>query len=360
LTVARSAGSSPSAARWPAFTGAGSPGWLQQAAPEPAHASAVAALLDAGAGIRGIARTDELAYSLTGQNAHYGTPPNPAAAHRIPGGSSSGPAAAVSLGHASIGLGTDTGGSIRVPAAYQGLFGIRTTHAAVDRTGVLPLAPSFDTVGWLTRSAFLLQAVGDVLLPGGSPGGATDLVSPGLLSLAEPDVADAVRGWLPRETALQSWRPDLDRWLAAFQTWQARQAWESHGGWLETRLDTLGADVSGRFERGRDLSDADADAARVVAEEARDEIRAWVGDRIVVVPSASSVAPMPADAGNARDATMRLSCLAGLGGLPAVSLPVRTAAGLPAGVCLLAAPGRDRDLLELAVELAPGPGGRTS
>lgn len=331
--------------------GAGNPGWLQQAEPEPDHATAVALLLDAGASVKGIARTDELAYSLTGDNAHYGAPPNPAAPHRIPGGSSSGPATAVALGHASIGLGTDTAGSIRVPAAYQGLYGIRTTHGAVDRTGLLPLAPGFDSIGWLTRSAFLLRAVGDVLLPEGSPGGTTDLVSPGLLSLAEPDVAEAVRGWLPRDTALESWRPDLAGWLAAFQTWQAFQAWDVHGAWLETRLDTLGADVRGRFERARGVTTAEADAARRVTEEARDQIRAWVGDRVVVVPSASSVAPPAADAQAARDATLRLTCLAGLGGLPAVSLPVRTAAGLPAGVSLLAAPGRDRDLLELAVEL---------
>jgi amidase len=333
--------------------GAGNPGWLQLAEPEPAHASAVAALLAAGASVRGIARADELAYAMTGQNAHYGTPPNPAAPRRLPGGSSSGSATAVALGHASIGLGSDTAGSIRVPAAYQGLFGIRTTHGAVDRTGLLPLAPSFDAVGWLTRSAFLLRAVGDVLLPEGSPGGSTDLVAPGLFSLAEPDVAAAVRDWLPSEAAFETWQPDLGGWLAAFQTVQAHEAWEIHGDWLETRLDTLGADVRGRFERGRGIADARADDARAVVAEAREEIRAWVGTRVVVVPSTSSVAPVPGGGEAARDATMRLTCLAGLGGLPALNLPVRTAAGLPAGVCLLAAPGRDRDLLELAVELSP-------
>jgi amidase len=331
--------------------GAGNPGWLQRAEPEPAHASVVAALLAAGASVKGIARSDELAYAMTGQNAHYGAPPNPAAPHRLPGGSSSGSATAVALGHASIGLGTDTAGSIRVPAAYQGLFGLRTTHGAVDRTGLLPLAPSFDAVGWLTRSAFLLRSVGDVLLPEGSPGGTTDLVAAALFSLAQPDVAAAVRGWLPSDAAFETWQPDLAAWLTAFQTVQAHEAWEIHGDWLETRLDTLGADVRGRFERGRGISDAQADDARAVVASAREEIRAWVGSRIVVVPSAASVAPAPGEGEAAREATLRLTCLAGLGGLPALSLPVRTTAGLPAGACLLAAPGRDRDLLELAVEL---------
>ncbi|MEX0427595.1 AtzH-like domain-containing protein [Nocardioides sp. DS6] len=333
--------------------GAGNPEWLLHAAPERAHAGVVQRLLDAGAAVRGVARTDELAYSLAGQNVHYGTPPNPKAPHRLPGGSSNGSAAAVSLGHATIGLGTDTGGSIRVPAAYQGLYGIRTTHGAVDRTGVLPLAPSFDTVGWLTRSAFLLQAVGDVLLPEAPTGSATrDLVTvPALLALAEPDVAAAVRDATPADARSEDWPlGDLDVWLAAFSTWQAWEAWQAHGAWLESRLDTLGADVRGRFERARDTDATTAKAAKATVDRACDQIRDLVGDRVVVLPSASSVAPSAADAQQARDATLRLTCLAGLGGLPAVSLPLRTVRGLPAGLCLLAAPGRDRDLLAMAAE----------
>jgi Asp-tRNA(Asn)/Glu-tRNA(Gln) amidotransferase A subunit family amidase len=161
-----------------------------------------------------------------------------------------------------------------------------------------------------------------------------------------------VRDWLPSEAAFESWQPELTGWLAAFRTVQASEAWEIHGDWLETRLDTLGTDVRRRFEHARGITDAQTDDARAVVARAREEIRAWVGGRIVVVPSTGSVAPTPDRGEASRDATMRLTCLAGLGGLPALSLPVRTAAGLPAGVCLLAAPGRDRDLLELAVELS--------
>ena len=121
-------------------------------------APAVQALLDAGAEVLGIARTDELAYSIAGANPHYGTPPNARVPGALPGGSSNGPASAVALGQADIGLATDTGGSIRVPASYQGLWGLRTTHGRVARDGLLPLAPSFDTVGWLTRDRALLAA----------------------------------------------------------------------------------------------------------------------------------------------------------------------------------------------------------
>ncbi len=128
------------------------------------------ALQRAGAHLAGIAQTDEFAYSIAGRNAHYGAAPNPAAPGRLGGGSSSGPAAAVALGQAKIGLGTDTAGSIRVPASYQGLVGFRPTHGVIEADGVLPLAPSFDTVGWLTRDVAASRAVARVLLPPSPPG----------------------------------------------------------------------------------------------------------------------------------------------------------------------------------------------
>ncbi|SDF41097.1 Asp-tRNAAsn/Glu-tRNAGln amidotransferase A subunit [Blastococcus fimeti] len=335
--------------------GAGNPAWLADARPEPAHAAVVGRLLDAGAAVRGIARTDEFAYSLGGTNAHYGTPPNAAAPYRIPGGSSNGSAGAVALGHATIGLGTDTGGSIRVPAAYQGLFGIRTTHGAVDRTGLLPLAADADAVGWLTRSAELLAVVGDVLLPPGPAGGESRLVFlPALVDAADPDVRTAVHGWLADAGAAELDEPleDLDGWRSAFQTWQGFQAWQAHGPWLAGRLDVLGADVRSRFETAAAIDDDTAGRARAVLDRARERVLDLVDDRVLVLPSAPSVPPPTATGTTAelRNATMRLTCLASLAGLPAVGLPVRTDAGLPAGVCLMAAPGRDRELLDLVRE----------
>lgn len=336
--------------------GAGNPTWLAASSPAAVSAPVVSALLAAGASVRGISRTDEFAYSLAGTNAHYGTPPNPAAPGRVPGGSSSGSAAAVALGEASIGLGTDTGGSIRVPAAYQGLFGIRTSHDVVRREGLLPLAPTFDAVGWLTRSPELLARVGEGLLPGAPTSADRRLVTvPSLLALADADVAAAVAGWQP-ELGLrlpEAWPlDDLPAWRDAFVTLQRWEAWQAHGDWLSGRLDVLGADVRDRFERARLVTEGEASAARSVVTDAREVIRDLVADRIVVLPATPTVAPAlgPDLAGTlqaARHATLALTCLAGIGGLPAVTVPVTTAAGLPCGVCLLAAPGRDKDLLEL-------------
>jgi amidase len=334
--------------------GAGNPAWLAAAPVETTDAAAVSALRGAGAAVKGLAQTDEFAYSLAGTNAHSGTPPNPKAPHRISGGSTSGSASAVSLGHASIGLGTDTGGSIRIPAAYQGLFGIRTTHGLVSVRGLLPLAPSFDTVGWLTRTPELLARVGDVLLPE-SPGGEDTIVTvPALTALADADVASAVAAWLPEGRKVESWDlADLEAWTEAFRIVQAHEAWATHGVWLTGQLDTLGDDVRGRFEAASTITHDEAEAARDVVATAQQQIQTLVGDHVLALPAAPTVAPqIGADLQPVRAATLKLTCLAGLGGLPAVTVPLKTADGLPCGVCLVAAPGRDRDLLTMATAFA--------
>ncbi|MDN4644234.1 amidase [Arthrobacter sp. PsM3] len=350
--------------------GAGNPEWLAGAEAETTTAPAAAALLAAGAVVAGIARTDEFAYSLAGTNSHYGTPPNPRAPGRISGGSSSGSASAVSLGHATIGLGTDTGGSIRVPSAYQGLFGIRTTHGAVSTTGLLPLAPSFDTVGWMARDAATLTAVGSVLLPQNQPAVplADAVFVPELLALAEPDVGRAVKeclsDWagtpgLPNLDTASLRTGELPEWLAAFQTVQGHEAWQQHGPWVSQHWDSLGADVAGRFRAASLIGRRQADDARDVLRAARQHIRAVVGGGLLVLPSASSVAPLLGEAALAGDviervrrATMRLSCIAGIAGLPAVNLPLATDGGLPCGLSVVGPANRDAELLALAVRLS--------
>ncbi|GER22608.1 hypothetical protein NCCP1664_11050 [Zafaria cholistanensis] len=352
--------------------GAGSPAHLAQAVPETTTAAAVAALLGAGASVKGMAATDEFAYSLAGTNTHYGTPPNPKAPFRISGGSSSGSASAVSLGHASIGLGTDTGGSVRVPSAYQGLWGIRTTHGAVSTEGLVPLAPSFDTVGWMARTPEVLEAVGRVLLPAAAPAAAFPglRLVPGLLDLADGDVAAAIRAALDRWEAdgpagrIEPAGPiDPDRhraWLKAFQAIQGREAWAAHGEWVGRHGDRLAPDVAGRFRLAAACTAEQEAAARQLAAEARAAVRALVGDGILVVPSAASVAPLARDSaagGEAierqRQRTLLLTCLAGLAGLPAVNVPLETAEGLPCGVSLVGAAGSDTALLAWAGRL-PG------
>ena len=143
-------------------TGGGNHDWAR-ANPVPTnHAWAVQALLDAGATLIGKTITDEVSLGILGENAFDGTPLNSKAPDRVPGGSSSGSAAAVAAGLCDTALGTDTGGSVRVPASFCGLFGIRPTHGRLDLSGMLPQAPSSDTTGWFARDAETFTRVSSV------------------------------------------------------------------------------------------------------------------------------------------------------------------------------------------------------
>jgi Asp-tRNA(Asn)/Glu-tRNA(Gln) amidotransferase A subunit family amidase len=329
--------------------GGGNPAWLAEALPAAQDAPAVARLRAAGAVVQGIAQTDELAYSLSGTNAHYGTPPNPAAPDRVTGGSSSGPASAVASGHADIGLGTDTGGSIRVPASCCGLFGLRPTLGAVPTEGVLPLAPSFDTVGWLTRDAATLAAVGEVLLPSGPQ------KLPGRLLSVGGTAGAAARWGIPVTPVTLSTWAEPDPLLLAFRQVQAVEAWRVHGTWIDAHPRALAADVEGRFRFG-----ASVDAA--TEGEARSRLAAWrvelldlLGDDAwLVLPAGGPGHPRElglAHRDGWRRDMLRCSVPASASGLPSVALP--TGATPPAGLAVIAPPGHDRGLLALAKR---GPG----
>jgi len=339
--------------------GAGVPRYLASAPIETASAPAVQALLDAGASVTGIAQTDEFAYSIAGQNPHYGTPPNPAVVGGVPGGSSSGPASAVASGQATIGLGTDTGGSIRVPASYTGLWGLRTTHGSVDTTGLLPLAPTFDTVGWLTRDAESLRAVAQVMLP--SPAAAIEpryAVAP---LIAEPEVADAVVGLTERIGADVVELGDIDHLFETFRIVQAAEAWRSYGDWVMANPGALGEAIAARFEFAATVTPSQESKARDDLAAARESLEGVLGDRILLVPSASSVAPSAtADAEHIeriRAATLRLTCIAGITGRPGLSIPLFamerqwSAVDLPVGLCLVGPRGSDLALIDLGERL---------
>lgn len=343
-------------------TGAGVAAWLAEQRPAVANAAVVGALLDAGIDITGITRTDQFAFSMAGQNADYGTPPNAAAPGRIPGGSSSGSASAVAHGQVDLALGTDTGGSVRVPASYQSIFGIRTTHDLVDRSGVLDLAPSFDTVGWFARDAGLLFDVGQVLIPLGGRRSlevGRVLVAPALLNSCEPEIAETTEQVAERtaeilELDVQRWEltdDRLDEWLAAFRTVQSYEAWQLRGEWISSHPGALAPEVEGRFRMGRDASEEQVALARGVVEQARGELRELIMDAVLVQPAASSVPPptdQPMLVDQVRTFTLRQTCIAGLGGLPAVSAPGLGTGPLPYNICFVAAPGTDLDLIELA------------
>ena len=341
-------------------TGVGNPAVLAAASPATRHALAVQRLLDAGATVIGKAHTDEFAFSFMGTNHHYGTPRNPAAPGRIPGGSSCGSASAVASGLAGIALGSDTGGSIRVPSSYCGIFGLRPTHGRISLDGVWPLAPSFDTVGPLAADGDLLQRAGLALLRSAPAPPPVRLVwAPGLASSADPEVLDAVReaarrladGPLLEVDAV----PDPD-WPSAFGARQLVEAWASNGAWLTEHDPPLGPGVGARFARGRGLTAPDAEAAAPAGEAVRRLLDAILPPgAALVLPSAVSVAPEPGPhlGEELRPRLVALCCLSGLAGAPAVSLPLARVDGLPVGVCLVGQPGDDERLLAAAAVCQP-------
>ena len=354
-------------------TGLGNPDVLAAAAPAPAHATAVARLLDAGAHVVGKAHTDEFAYSLSGTNAHYGTPVNPAAPGRVPGGSSSGSASAVASGVAQIAIGTDTAGSIRVPAAYCGVHGLRPTHGRVPTDGVWPLSPSFDVVGVLAADGELLQRAGLALLhaagSGASPPSSLVLAAD-LVAEADPELATAVTdaaGRLAAALGVALVRAEvgagrLDGWARAFRGRQMVEAWRSDGAWLTAHRPRLGPGIAARFAAASAVTDRDGLAAGPAGEEVRAMLhRVLPAGAALVLPSTVTTAPpvsLDADAKERlRARLVRITCLAGLAGAPAVSLPLVRARGLPGGLCLLGRPGDDERLLAASVVcLQPAPG----
>ena len=346
-------------------TGAGNPDWLATHKPAGATASSVSKLLDAGAALHGKTITDELAYSLAGVNMHYGTPVNTACPDRLPGGSSSGSAAAVAGELVDFALGTDTGGSVRVPANNCGLYGIRTTHGRVAKDGLVPLADSFDVVGWFTRDARTLARVGEVLLgpreafPAGRLVIATDcfdLVAPEMRDALKPLVDRLIAAVGPRHYATLN--PDgFDVWFAAFRQIQGFEAWQAHGEWITKTQPKMAPEIAERFDLGRQVTAEQVAEAGKVREKARQRLAAILqpGD-VLCLPASSGPAPLKTLSGAAegayRAAMLKLTCPGGLTGMPQITLPLAKLEGCPLGISIAGLPGSDWMLLDLAEKLA--------
>lgn len=341
--------------------GAGNPVFLSRAGRESQTAPAIEALTSAGADVVGIAQCDEFAFSIAGVNEHYGVAPNPRAPGHLVGGSSSGPASAVALGQADLGIGTDTAGSIRVPASYTGLYGLRLTHGLVDMTGVVPLAPSFDAVGLLAREPAVLGRALETLAPvSRSEPVRTLLLAPPLMRRLSDHVLRPVREAI--ETLARLIGAEIDmapvddgvvgNWYAAFRTVQHAEAWACHGAFIEANPGALAHDVEERFLAGRSLEPAQVDAARELIGEASGIVRSWVPPgTALAMPATSGPSPRrdtPSDEfGYTRQMTLELTFLASMAGLPAMTAPLAKVASLPLGITLATAQSHDRALVDL-------------
>ena len=350
-------------------TGAGNPSWLEHAPVAQSHALSVERLLSSGAALLGSTITDELAFSLSGTNVHYGTPLNYKAPGRIPGGSSSGSASAVAAGTVAFALGTDTAGSVRVPASYCGVWGLRPSHGRISMSGVVPLAPSFDTVGVLSSSGTVLGAAIRSLLdskPSLEVRHITRLVvASDLFDLVEPgvyeDLVTATRWLSSTLTTPLVWKEVLGNEALVecrngFRNQQMAEVWQTHGRWIERYKPSFGPGVAARFEmasKATPISDFEIATLKRAIISLLEE--AMLPDSLLVVPVTPSVAPVlhepPDDKERLRQSTISLNSIAGISGAPELSCPVASSKGVPIGLGVVGLPGDDELLCKVAASL---------
>ncbi len=345
-------------------TGCGNPDWLNSHAPAESTAFVVQKLIDAGATMMGKTHTDELAYSLFGENFHYGTPVNPRAPDRVPGGSSSGSAAAVAGNLVDFAIGSDTGGSVRVPAAFCGILGIRTSHGRIPFEGCMPLAPIFDAVGWFSNDEEVFERVGQVLLdetPGlKKPSGF--LIAKDLFPLLEPSAQAAILAPLRNlERSLGTPKPvslavNLDDWRKAFLTIGGSEIWRTHGDWITKTRPRFGPLIQERFAMTSQVTAAQVAQKELVRAQAAAEMAEILeGEKVLILPTVPGSAPRlnspHKNVESFRQRILSLTCIAVLGRLPQVNLPLAQADGAPLGISVIAAHGNDMLLLRLTREI---------
>ncbi|WP_011582032.1 MULTISPECIES: amidase [Chelativorans] len=350
-------------------TGCGNPQKEAERGPVSHSSPAIQALLDAGAAFAGKTQTDELAFSMMGMNAHFPPPVNPRAPERVTGGSSSGSAAAVAGGLADFAIGSDTNGSVRIPASFCGLIGLRTTHGRISMEGAMPLAPSFDTFGWFARDARTYEAVGEVLLGEDFHGGT--LRSPVRISEFEArlfgqaesaaygEMLGRVLDHFGKSAGYVALPGEIEDLYECFRQIQAHEAWLSQAYFLSQQDRELGPGVKERFAYGRSISDETAENARRRRREFQADFNALMRpDMVVVMPTQPSAAPLKIatleEQESYRHRGLALTCIAGLLGWPQISIPLGEVHGAPFGISLLGPAGSDRQLIRLASKILAG------
>jgi amidase len=347
-------------------TGGGNPDWARSHKVPTRHAWAVETLLDAGATLIGKTITDEVSLGILGENPFEGTPANPRAPGHVPGGSSAGSAAAVAAGICDTALGTDTGGSVRVPASFCGIFGIRPTHGRLNLRGMMSQAPSSDTTGWFAPDAATFARVSAVMLGEAIP---DDLprrlvVATDAFALADPETAAALEPLVARLGALigdvreeAMAPPGLAAWARAQRTLQPYEAWENFREWIDRTNPRFQFSVARNLALAPTIPASERAWASLVRQEARGRMRQLLPPgTILALPTTPFPAPLCGQALSVleplRDRITALCAHGGLTGVPQVSLPGATVGGLPVGLSLLGARGSDASLVAVARAIA--------
>ena len=345
-------------------TGGGNPDWRATHSPAERTAWVVQRLVDAGAAMVGKTHTDELTRGILGENAHYGTPVNPRAPGRVPGGSSSGSAAAVAGGLADFALGSDTGGSVRIPASFCGLYGLRPTHGRIPLDGILMQAPSYDTIGWFARDAAIFARVGEVVFNADIIAAPRRVViADDLFDAADPAVAAMLRPIAERIAAMAGpyerirLAPgELDAWASQQNILQSVEAWETLADWIDVVNPRFSYWVTERYTLVASLTADQIAEARAMREAVRRRVDdAMAGGGFLCFPTSPVVAPRRglrlSERKDALGRIIRLTCIGGTTGRPQLSLPLGEVDGLPVGLSLLGEQKDDEALMGFALAL---------
>ncbi|MET4177752.1 amidase [Bradyrhizobium sp. LA6.1] len=346
-------------------TGCGNPDWAATHEAAKADAWAVDTLLGAGASLTGKTVTDEISLGLLGINKFYGTPLNPRAPDCVPGGSSSGSASAVAGGLVDIALGTDSGGSVRIPASFCGIYGLRPTHGRISVAGMMIQAPSFDTVGYFARDALTFGRVGAVLLGQQMSDAlpAEIIVAADCFALADEPVRRALQPVVDRlrdaaaTTVSALAEGELLDWAHHQRILQRSEFHATFRDWIDRVNPRFSSEVAGAFADEGRIPSSDIAAARTFRESASKRLDDLLdGHRMLCLPT-SPILPIGRDArlSDIRAAVHRivdLTGIAGLTGLPQVNLPIATSGSIPVGLSLIGWRGGDAALVGAARSLA--------
>ncbi|GBC59445.1 amidase [Desulfonema ishimotonii] len=355
------------------ITGYGSPGWINTHSEPVVNAICLEQLLNAGGKFQGKTKSDELAYSLIGVNSFYGTPLNPKAPDRVPGGSSSGSASAVASGLADFAIGTDTGGSIRVPASNCGVWGYRPSHGAISVSGVLALAPSFDTVGILAQTGKILEKVMQVLLAENSNGSnafSSVCFVDDVFQMSDRQILDKITPSLNKISDIckvqtlklaEITDPHVNcNWLfEQLGFLLSTEIWNTFGAWIKNEKPELSSGVEYNLHGYAESANRKVIQSSLCAKKAfQNKISNFLcGGKILCFPTTVDLAPRLDEitpdflAGEYIPRAMGVNAISSLSCTPQITIPVAEANGVPVGLSFISGYGQDMSLISFCNQL---------
>ena len=320
-------------------------------------------LLNEGPVLKGITVCDEFFYSLIGENGHYGTPTNLNAPSCVPGGSSSGSAAALTTDLYDFSIGSDTGGSVRIPASFCGLIGMRPTHNRINTKGVYPMAPSFDTIGWFANNPEIFQKVGNVLLNNIERSNVDFkqyVVAEDLLELCDAEVQDNFNNYINVNI------PNINKTRLStntkaiiadnFRILQGAEVKENIIPWIEKNTPNISPEIKSRIDMASKITDIEVNRALIFRKTLIDEIKKSLPEgTIAVFPTSPFSAPKSGQddesLGSFRKRLMELTSIAGMTSRPQITIPRLKDKSGPVGISLLGWKYSDEILLNKLTEI---------